>query len=55
MKALVEVILQNMDKFKEDVQKTNNKAAAARARKVSLEIGKQLKEFRALSVANGKE
>ena len=50
MNELIEKIFSNFDAFKVDAAKAGNKAAAARARKVSLEIEKQLKQYRKDSV-----
>jgi len=57
MKALVEKINKNIDLFKinADAQIVKgNKAAGARARKAALELMKDLKEFRKISVAEAK-
>ena len=56
MKELVEKINAAWAVFAEnaDKQLAGNKAAGARARKVSLEIEKALKEFRKVSVEAGK-
>ena len=52
MEKLIEQIQKNMEDFKTESQKqiNGNKAAGKRARKISLELGKQLKEFRTVSV-----
>jgi hypothetical protein len=53
MKELVEKIYANFDAFKGDADaqlNKGNKAAGARARKVALELMKDLKEFRKQSV-----
>jgi hypothetical protein len=50
MKKLVEVVTVNMDSFIVEAGKTDNKAAAARARKLSLLITTQLKQYRKDSV-----
>jgi hypothetical protein len=50
IKEQISVFVENAD---QQVEK-NNKAAGTRARKVSLEIEKMLKEFRKLSVEAGK-
>ena len=53
MKALVEKINANMDAFKVNAEAQvvkGNKAAGARARKAALELMKDLKEFRKVSV-----
>ena len=57
MKTLVEQIASNFEAFAKDAQaqvENGNKAAGARARKVSLEIEKLLKQFRKVSIAAGK-
>lgn len=57
MKTLVEQITANFETFAKDAQaqvENGNKAAGARARKVSLEIEKLLKQFRKDSIAAGK-
>jgi len=57
MKNLLDQINEAIDHFKENaashVEKAN-KAAGARARKVSLSLEKQLKEFRKRSIAHEK-
>lgn len=53
LEIIVEEINSLMDKIKTDNTKNlagNNKAAGARARKNSVELGKKLKAFRVLSV-----
>ena len=53
MKALVEKINANIDLFKANAEAQvvkGNKAAGARARKAALELMKDLKEFRKVSV-----
>lgn len=53
MKELVEKINANIDAFKVNAEaqvEKGNKAAGARARKAALELMKDLKEFRKLSV-----
>ncbi len=53
MKELVETIVVKLDAFKEETNKLTekgNKAAGTRARKLSLELEKLLKEFRKESV-----
>ena len=53
MKALVEKINANMEAFKVNAEAQvvkGNKAAGARARKAALELMKDLKEFRKVSV-----
>ena len=57
MKNLVEKLNANFAAFQADAQaqaEKGNKAAGARARKVALEIMKDLKEFRKVSVAESK-
>ncbi len=57
MKTLVEQLTANFEAFTKDAQaqvENGNKAAGARARKVSLEIEKLLKQFRKDSIAAGK-
>lgn len=57
MKNLVEQIASNFEAFAKDAQaqvENGNKAAGARARKISLEIEKLLKQFRKDSIAAGK-
>lgn len=52
METLIKAIAENCAKFNEDAAKAaTNKAAGARARKVSLELEKQLKAFRKESIA----
>ena len=58
MKALLERINANIDAFKvnADAQAVKgNKAAGARARKAALELMKDLKEFRKVSVEEAKK
>lgn len=58
MKALLERINANIDAFKvnADAQAVKgNKAAGARARKIALELTKDLKEFRKVSVEKAKK
>lgn len=58
MKALVEKINANMDAFKVNAAAQvvkGNKAAGARARKAALELMKDLKEFRKISVGEAKK
>lgn len=50
IKELVEVFNENAEKAL-----AGNKSAAARSRKASVEIEKALKEYRKVSVAEGKE
>lgn len=57
MKTLVENLAASFEAFAKDAQaqvENGNKAAGARARKVSLEIEKLLKQFRKESIAAGK-
>lgn len=57
MKTLVEQLTSNFEAFAKDAQaqvENGNKAAGARARKISLEIEKLLKQFRKDSIAAGK-
>lgn len=57
MKTLVEQIASNFEAFTKDAQaqvENGNKAAGARARKVSLEIEKLLKQFRKDSISASK-
>ncbi len=57
MKDLVKKIEANMELFKVNAEAQvvkGNKAAGARARKAALEIMKDLKEFRKVSVAEAK-
>ena len=57
MKTLVEQITSNFEAFAKDAQaqvENGNKAAGARARKVSLEIEKLLKQFRKDSISASK-
>lgn len=58
MKKLVELINANIDLFKVNAEAQvvkGNKAAGARARKAALELMKQLKEFRKVSVEEAKK
>lgn len=58
MKALVEKINANFEAFKANAEAQvvkGNKAAGSRARKVALELMKDLKEFRKVSVAEAKK
>ena len=58
MKKLVEEINANIDCFKVNAEAQlvkGNKAAGARARKAALELMKQLKEFRKISVEAAKK
>lgn len=57
MKNLVEKLRENFDAFAKDAEaqlSNGNKAAGQRARKVSLDIEKALKEFRKKSIEAGK-
>ncbi len=58
MKALVEKINANIEAFKVNAEAQvvkGNKAAGARARKAALELMKDLKEFRKVSVEEAKK
>jgi len=57
LEIIVEEINSLMDKIKTDNTKNlaGNKAAGARARKNSVELGKKLKAFRVLSVKANKK
>lgn len=58
MKELVEKINANIDLFKANAEAQvvkGNKAAGARARKAALDLMKDLKEFRKISVASAKK
>ena len=58
MKALVEKINANFEAFKANAEAQvveGNKAAGSRARKAALELMKDLKEFRKVSVAEAKK
>ncbi len=58
MKALVERINANIEAFKANAEAQvvkGNKAAGARARKAALELMKDLKEFRKVSVVEAKK
>ena len=58
MKALVEKINANIEAFKANAEAQvvkGNKAAGARARKAALELMKDLKEFRKISVEEAKK
>ncbi|SBV95583.1 histone H1 [uncultured Dysgonomonas sp.] len=57
MKNLVETLKTNFEAFAKDAEsqiENGNKAAGQRARKVSLEIEKALKDFRKKSIDAGK-
>ena len=58
MENLVNTIKEKMDLYVENAElqvKKGNKAACARARKIALELMKDLKEFRKVSVAEAKK
>ncbi|MBR5905934.1 MAG: histone H1 [Bacteroidales bacterium] len=58
MKELVEKINANIEAFKANAEAQvvkGNKAAGARARKAALELMKDLKEFRKVSVGEAKK
>ena len=58
MKKLVEKINANIEAFKANAEAQvvkGNKAAGARARKAALELMKDLKEFRKVSVVEAKK
>ena len=58
MKALVEKINASIEAFKANAEAQvvkGNKAAGARARKAALELMKDLKEFRKVSVVEAKK
>jgi len=58
MEKLVAKINENIDAFKANAEAQvvkGNKAAGARARKAALELIKDLKEFRKVSVAEAKK
>ncbi len=58
MKALVEKINANIEAFKLNAEAQvvkGNKAAGARARKIALDLMKDLKEFRKVSVEEAKK
>lgn len=50
MDSLVDTLVKQTESFIENAKKTTNKSAARRARKISLELTKTLKEYRRLSV-----
>lgn len=57
MKELVEKIQELYEAFAKDAQlqvEKSNKAAGTRARKTSLEIEKAMKQFRKVSISEGK-
>lgn len=58
MKKLVEDIQSTFESFQKEANaqlEDGNKSAGTRARKASLELEKQLKEFRKVSVAESKK
>ncbi|MDR2954649.1 MAG: histone H1 [Prevotella sp.] len=58
MKNLVETLKTNVESFLKDAElqiESGNKAAGQRARKISLDIEKALKEFRKVSIENSKK
>ena len=58
MKNLVKKIEENIERFKANAEAQvvkGNKAAGARARKAALDLMKDLKEFRKVSVAEAKK
>ena len=58
MKKLVDNIQTTFESFQKDASaqlEDGNKAAGTRARKSSLELEKQLKEFRKVSIAESKK
>lgn len=58
MENLVNTIKEKMDLYVENAElqvKKGNKAAGVRARKIALELMKDLKEFRKVSVAEAKK
>lgn len=58
MKNLVERAAQLHDDFQKEASaqiENGNKAAGARARKISLELEKLMKDFRKLSIEEGKK
>ena len=58
MKKLVENIQTTFESFQTDANaqlEDGNKSAGTRARKASLELEKQLKEFRKVSIAESKK
>ena len=56
MKDLVSKIIALSEEFRVNAEKnvTGNKAAGVRARKISLELGERLKEYRKASIENDK-
>lgn len=54
MKELIEKIVAQCDAIKADIVKEDNKAAAARVRKATLELEKLGKQYRKESIAAGK-
>lgn len=58
MKKLIENIQTSFESFQTDANaqlEDGNKSAGTRARKASLELEKQLKEFRKVSIAESKK
>lgn len=55
MKKLVEQIVATAEALKADIVKEGNKAAAARARKATLQLEKLGKEYRKVSIAAAKK
>ena len=54
MQTIIEQMIAAMDAIKADINKVENKAAAGRARKLSLELEKLGKEFRKVSISEMK-
>ena len=50
MEKLLDVIIETFEAFKADAEKETNKAAARRARVISVKLANLLKEFRETSV-----
>ena len=50
MEKLLDVIIETFEAFKADAEKETNKAAARRARVISVKLAKLLKEFRETSL-----
>ena len=50
MEKLLDVIIETFEAFKADAEKETNKAAARRARVISVKLAKLLKELRETSV-----
>ena len=55
MKEIVEKILAEIETLQTEIQKEDNKSAAARARKSTLALAKLGKEYRKLSIAESKK